>query len=404
MIGERIRRARLVAGLSQREVVERLSLTGTSLTKAGLSKYERGGSTPKARVILQLAKALGVTPGYFYEEQKVEIEWLGFRMNATLGSNKQERIKCTATEVIEGQIWLQQTFHGSVAPKFPKKIDASCPEDAETAAASLRKAWMLGDLPIESVTRAIEDNGGVVVEVFDCETSFHGLSGWANRKYPIAVTSANASVDRKRFNLAHELGHLMMDSGDQQSRAGEKLFHRFAAAFIVPPAVARNELGGKRKALSLEELALLKKKHGLSMQAWIFRARDLEIIDGRRFNALWRELSARGWRKVEPIEYEGHERPGKLRQMIHRALAEGIISHSKARQICPDYLDDVDQLLPKTSLAGLKASDVIKMSSEERRKILRRSAQIMEDEYASNEELTVFESVDGEIYEEASDG
>ena len=73
-------------------------------------------------------------------------------------------------------------------------------------------------------------------------------------------------------SLAHELGHLVMDCRGVKSKEEEKLAHRFAAAFIVPAAVARRELGPRRRSLNLAELALLKGKHGLSMQGWARRA------------------------------------------------------------------------------------------------------------------------------------
>lgn len=41
MLGKRLRQARLMAGLTQKQVVAHLAQLGASLTKAGLSKYER---------------------------------------------------------------------------------------------------------------------------------------------------------------------------------------------------------------------------------------------------------------------------------------------------------------------------------------------------------------------------
>ena len=41
MIGDRIRQARLAAGMTQEEVVEHLARAGHQITKAALSKYEK---------------------------------------------------------------------------------------------------------------------------------------------------------------------------------------------------------------------------------------------------------------------------------------------------------------------------------------------------------------------------
>ncbi|MGM0489996.1 MAG: helix-turn-helix domain-containing protein, partial [Planctomycetota bacterium] len=54
MIGDRIRQARLAAGLTQDGVVTRLEDAGLKMTKAALSKYEKGKSEPKQSVLVLL--------------------------------------------------------------------------------------------------------------------------------------------------------------------------------------------------------------------------------------------------------------------------------------------------------------------------------------------------------------
>jgi Zn-dependent peptidase ImmA (M78 family) len=110
-----------------------------------------------------------------------------------------------------------------------------------------------------------------------------------------------------------------MDISDLDERAEEKFAHGFAVAFLVTASAARRELGERRRHLDLRELAMLKQKHGLSMQAWIMRAADLEIIDEAHARTLFAEMSSRGWRRQEPVEFEGHGRPQKLRQVTIRA-------------------------------------------------------------------------------------
>lgn len=403
MIGKRIRRARQVTGLTQSDVVDQLSAIGISLTKAGLSKYELGGSLPNANMVLKLAKVLGVRVKDLMEEQDVAIVWLDFRRNANLGKGKQDRIKAVASNVVEKQVWLQETLFGTTSHKFPKVVKAIIPDHAEAAAADLRKSWCLGSLPLTSVTEVIEDHGGIAVHVHDGLSSFHGLSGWANQKYPIAITTGDAPADRIRFNLAHELGHLTMDSSELPLKDAERLAHRFAAAFIVPPDIARQELGCRRTDVSFSELASLKKKHGLSMAAWIYRAKDLDIISESHFKTLFRGMSTNKWRKIEPVEFEGREKPRKLLQMTLRALSEGIISESEAQHLCPDYQEESDQLADANLQRDVSPIEVLKMSKKQREVILRQSAKIMEKEYAENEELSDFDTTTADFFEDESD-
>ena len=123
----------------------------------------------------------------------------------------------------------------------------------------------------------------------------------------------------------------------EQEKAEEAVAHRFAAAFLVPAEVAMAELGSHRRTLDMVELWLLKEKYGLSMQAWIRRARELDIITDTTYKGLCVEFSRRGWRKAEPFECQGVETPMKLRQMALRAVAEGRLTPERAEALCPGY-------------------------------------------------------------------
>jgi len=60
-----VRLARLDAGLSQRELAER---AGTS--RAWVAAVERGACVPSVGRLLDLARALGVTPQYLLQQQQ----------------------------------------------------------------------------------------------------------------------------------------------------------------------------------------------------------------------------------------------------------------------------------------------------------------------------------------------
>jgi Zn-dependent peptidase ImmA (M78 family) len=118
----------------------------------------------------------------------------------------------------------------------------------------------------------------------------------------------------------------------------EDASHRFVGAFLVPAASARFELGFKRSTLDMNELYLLKHKYGLSMQAWIFRARDLEIISPSMARQLFQQFRARGWHRKEPGQVYLPEKPFRLERLIYRALAEDLISRSKAQELLGEPL------------------------------------------------------------------
>lgn len=392
MIGDRLKQARIAAGMTQDEVVAALLEHGQTLTKAGLSKYERGGSLPKPSVLRALAKVFGVTADFFLEEPSVNVQWLAFRKASSLKLSDQFRIKTVAAAQVEAFVMLQHALEPKRELHPAPRTRVTSPEDAETAADKLRKSWRLGDQPIESVTRTIEDAGGIVVESSDAAGFFDGLSGWVDKTTPIVVVNSGATDDRRRFSLAHELGHLFMDVGDADPKTEEKLAHRFAAAFLVPAATAKRELGDKRRHLDLRELALLKLKHGLSMQAWVYRAVDLGIIDQSHCRNLFAEFSSKGWRKEEPVKFEGKEKPTKLRQLTVRAFAEGLLTVSQAERICPDVMQDCTDARPYVA-GSMDARSLMKLPKAERDRLMEQAATLVQGDYSPGGALTGFEAL-----------
>ncbi len=59
-IGKRLKSIRLQAGLSQRDLAEKVGISARAI-----SKYERGLDSPGSAVLIRLAKAFGVRVEYF---------------------------------------------------------------------------------------------------------------------------------------------------------------------------------------------------------------------------------------------------------------------------------------------------------------------------------------------------
>jgi Zn-dependent peptidase ImmA (M78 family) len=154
---------------------------------------------------------------------------------------------------------------------------------------------------------------------------------------PVIVTKAGLPGDRQRFNLAHELGHLVMIIDHTVDE--EKAAHRFASAFLVPASTVLFELGQHRSQLDFNELYLLKRKYGLSMQAWIYRSRDLGIIGENTTEKLYRLFSQKGWKKKEPGEALPPEEPLRFRRLVYHALAEDLISQTRAKELLGGRMD-----------------------------------------------------------------
>lgn len=374
-IGPRIKLARAKAKMSVRELAEQVGVSATAI-----SKLERGKATPRQSTLLRLAKALSVSIEYFFREIKVETLAPAYRKHSKLGKRTQEAIEATIAEAVERYLAAEQLFPKGFFPEgelpsFPVKVVA----DAEQAANELREKWNLGFDPIEDLCGRLE-NHGVKVIALDGPKGFDGFSCWVNDRIPVIAFNSTVPGDRQRFDMAHELGHLVFDP--YPSTDLEKVAHRFAAAFLVPGKAAYAEVGQKRSNLSFDELLLLKRKYGVSIQAWMRRAFDLGIIDQPTYSKLCTRLSARGWRIQEPNGVPKEE-PRRLRLLVHQALAENLITPSFAATL----LDDTP-----------------KGQSRLTNRMLSEPTAALAREYTENRELTAFMDVDLEdLYEYEED-
>ena len=321
----------------------------------------------------------------------MRVAWVAFRKHLRLSGNSQEQIKAYTAQIAEGQLWLEETIYPGARPLMPAPRTVRTPDNAEDAAMELRTLWKLGEAPIESVTGTVETHGTIVVGWRQDEGRVDGLSSWVNETIPLAFVNTSTAPERRRYTLAHELGHMVMQSAAEHAADGELLAQRFAAAFLVPTAIARRELGVRRHHLSLDELAFLKRKHSLRIRGWAHRAYDLGIIDEGHRNALCRAFVRNSWKKQEPAVLHGWEEPTRLEQLVLHAVAEGIVSETQAKQLCPWYSARSVQE-EHTGGREMTAKVAIRLSAEDRSRLLVAAAVGAEHLYRDNFGLVGFDA------------
>jgi Zn-dependent peptidase ImmA (M78 family) len=139
---------------------------------------------------------------------------------------------------------------------------------------------------------------------------------------------------RLRYDLAHELGHLILHRWVEQSELEEKATlkaieseaDRFAGAFLLPSSSFPNEVYTTR----LDAFIPLKERWKVSIQAMVYRCRDLDIIDPDQALNLYKQISFRRWRKKEPLDDPRRipiEQPRLLRRAVELVLESGKKHH-----------------------------------------------------------------------------
>ncbi|MCE1252837.1 MAG: XRE family transcriptional regulator [Anaerolineae bacterium] len=332
-IGERIKLARKMKQLSQEDLAQ-----SANVSKMAISKYEHDQDLPSSGVMINISMALGVPVEFFFRPPIVIVKLQAYRKLSSLGQKEQDAIQAQIQEWLERYIELEDLFpeEKNVSIKLPHYVINSFAE-IENAAHNLRLEWELGLDAIENLMELLEDQH-IKVGLIDAFQNFDACTFFAGDA-PVIVSKAGLPGDRQRFNLAHELGHLVMEIAEGLDE--EKAAHRFASAFLVPDRTAIFELGKRRSKLDFNELYLLKRKYGLSMQAWIYRSKDLGIISEATADHLFRTFSQKGWKKKEPGEALPSEIPLRLQRLVYRAYAEDLISQTRSEEFLGERLDPV---------------------------------------------------------------
>lgn len=343
--GIRLKAARKMAGFSMDRLAQE---TGGLITKQAISKYENSKMNPDSQVLNAMAKALGVKAEYFFRDAKVSLSGLEFRKKSRLAKKVEDQIKQKSLDYLERYVEIEEVLNQKAKYKNPLfGLKVKNRNDIEEAVKKLRKLWHLGDAPISNLMELLEDKGVRIYEV-DVDNEFDGLSAFVGDIPVIAVRTQNDLV-RKRFTIAHELGHIMLDFSAAKGDSPEKLCHSFAGALLLPESIIFAELGKKRSKVTLWELKKLKGIYGISIQAIMARAHKLGIISDYSYREFCIILNKRGWKKDEPGTYEGKERPNRFKQLVYHAVAENIISFSRGAEllnmVLPEFRRQV-QILP----------------------------------------------------------
>jgi Zn-dependent peptidase ImmA (M78 family)/DNA-binding XRE family transcriptional regulator len=346
MIGDRIKLARKKAGYSLRDLAEAL---GGKVSAQAIGKYERGEMTPSSDVLLALSKTLGVTIAYLMDSQGIELTSVDFRTKSNTTAKDRARVETTVIEWVERYLQIEQILglnsHDWNNP-FEELKTINSIEESEGLANQVRDRWQLGIDPIHNITELLEEKG-LKVLIVDLPERVSGFTCLVKRTgtsfdLPVIVVNQKCSLERRRLTLAHELCHRLINPQFLSEKEEEYVATRFAGALIVPSSHLEKEVGNQRNSLGYRELISLKRIYRVSGAALLVRLRDIGIISNSVLTYMFQSV-ARTWRTNEPEELEPkdkrgeYEQPRRFERLCYRALAEGLISLSKAAELlrCP---------------------------------------------------------------------
>ena len=349
MFGERLKLARKKAGYSLRSLSEAI---GRKASAQAIGKYERGEMMPGSGVLPGLAKTLEVPIEYLLSEQVEKLEEVEFRKLSGTKAKDRACIEATVIDSLQRYITIEKILElnsGSWQAPFGNRF-VGYSQEGEILAEDVRKEWKLGIDPIPNMTSLLE-NRGIKIVILPLPDGVSGLTALVRRPVhkqtvPVIVVNRCITLERRRFTLAHELAHRLMDPDSTVDH--EKTSNIFAGAFLAPKTHLIREIGKRRNALGYQEVIDLKRMYRVSAAALLIQLQQSDIIDRPALSYAFQTF-ARKWRSVEPepleVEDEGgkHESPRRFERLCYRALAEKLISPVKAGELLRQPLSEIEK-------------------------------------------------------------
>ena len=311
----------------------------TGISKQSLSLYANGGGITFENV-KKIARALCLPIDFFISEDLCTVTtgntYFRSQSSATKKARNSQKIKLEYVskmyEVLLNymnmpQLNLPDTSSINIPENFIEADSDYAFNEIEKLSILVREYWNIGNGPIENLQYLLESNGILVTGFKDVNTDIDAFSqqitiGKEN-VYIIALAIGEKPIERLRFDMAHELGHILMhtwgedneDISKDEFNAREKQANMFASALLLP----RETFSGMVSAYpnNIDYYKVLKEKWKVSMQAMMYRARQLDIITANQFQYMMRIMSKNRWRVQEP-----GDRPGEIGDTIFQAALD----------------------------------------------------------------------------------
>ncbi|MCY4561365.1 MAG: hypothetical protein OXC03_03450 [Flavobacteriaceae bacterium] len=240
LFSKRLKKARLLYGISQDDLVQFLDSIDAGISKEELIQYEHGLALPNSTKLIELANSLKLKFGYFFRPITIKNADIQFRKNISLQQEESNSLKERVAESLERYAEIEyhlkqnnpeyclssatdylppitdslSTFIGFSNPIKNETIDSFT--DINKVVYTLLNAWELGYNGLPNVIKIIEDKGIKILE-FHQYQSINALSGWVNKTTPFIVIKPRVDSILKENEDAMIGDSKLLSLGDNSS-------------------------------------------------------------------------------------------------------------------------------------------------------------------------------------------
>lgn len=340
---------RLIEARESRAIFQSTLADLVGVSRQSISNYESGKNVPTQSIISKIAEKLSVPFQFFFfnnEEPLPSAIFYRSRKSATDMSRKSVEThfkwQIRIAKLIKQYLELNKVEFPNFDIKDPSSLTS---ENIERFAAECRTHWSLGLGALSNITLLLENNGTMFFLQNIEDPKLDAFSSWVETLPCIVLKKDQVSATRQRFNVAHELAHLLLHQNVKEigklHNILEDQANLFASNFLLPAESFARDL----QIIDLDFLVPLKKKWKVSIAAMIERCFQLKLASDEKRTSLWKKLSARGWRQAEPLDNElSAEEPVMLKRCFEVLRDSKIASPESLEFDLRLFIDEIERL------------------------------------------------------------
>ena len=346
-IGENLANLRIMHGYSRKQLSDILDVT-----EQAVWQYENNYTSPKMQVINQLKDIFKVKNKYFYNEDILQNYFIPENISITNIAYRSKVMNVISKTQAEAKhVEYLDSFVNYVTAHLTlptKKIIQlrdevihyvnNTQDDRDTQINKIAKQARLKlDLHPDHNDRLmflIEKSGVFIFEKAIGE-EIDAYSLWTQQDRPfIILGNLKRSAVRRNFDIAHELGHLLLHYKIEfthltrkEHKAIENEANRFAGAFLLPEEAFLEDMNSIASITNPDAYIDLKEKCKTSLQVLGYRAMHLGLLDAKKHRNFYANLHRKSYLKREPLdETLPIQKPQKVKTIIDFISNEKIIN------------------------------------------------------------------------------
>lgn len=336
--GEKLKQLRELNGFSRRKLANDLNVS-----EQAIGQYENDQAAPRLDVLNKLPNIFNVSIDFFdspsFVKDKVISEGaIAYRTKDRSSQKKtSDELKYIAYAkffVDYFNSWVTSNIGGfsDLKKQVDKYVQKYGETNIEKIAEIARNFFQLKSN--KDLMSKLEQSGVTILEK-DLGLTIDAYSGFTKDHDPyIVLGNIKKTAVRRNFDLAHELGHLLLhsyvimtDLTDREYKAIEEQANTFASAFLLPKAEFVSDFLMIERNTNPDFYIELKKKYLVSIAAIEYRAYKLHLLSYQKNRYFWSQMTKKQYRVFEPLDDKiPPVKPGKVKNLLTFLLDNKLIT------------------------------------------------------------------------------